>query len=325
MKRILSIDGGGIRGVFPAAFLTSLEADLDQPLSDYFDLISGTSTGGIIALGLALGIPAKDILALYETQGPKIFSQTNTGLQGWLERKARFVKWATWGPKHDSKNLQKALTNTFGDKRLGDANTRLFIPSWHAKSASVYIFKTAHHDRFKSDYKELASDVAMATAAAPTYFREFMTAKGIGLVDGGIWANNPVGYTVAEALSTLGWAPSELQVLSIGCLDEVAHLKDTYGAATIASKLSGLFMAGQSSGSLGLAHTLTGDVGGNDHKAIYRISQPYLSGYYSLDDTTKISELKSRALAEARKEQPSLQKVFFSSTAEPFEPIHLLS
>jgi patatin-like phospholipase/acyl hydrolase len=66
MKRILSIDGGGIRGTFPAAFLASLEADLDRPIGEYFDLIAGTSTGGIIAIGLAMGLPAKDILALYE-------------------------------------------------------------------------------------------------------------------------------------------------------------------------------------------------------------------------------------------------------------------
>lgn len=116
---------------------------------------------------------------------------------------------------------------------------------------SVYIFKTAHHERFKSDYKELARDVAMATAAAPTYFREFVTANGVGLVDGGIWANNPIGFAVAEAISTLGWKPDEIRVLSIGCLDEITHLKDTYGAASIATKLSGLFMAGQSSSSLG--------------------------------------------------------------------------
>ena len=73
--KILSIDGGGIRGVFPAAFLAKLEDHLDAPLASYFDLIAGTSTGGIIAIALGLGLTAKEILKLYEEQGPAIFDQ----------------------------------------------------------------------------------------------------------------------------------------------------------------------------------------------------------------------------------------------------------
>ena len=73
--RILSLDGGGIRGVFPAAFLARLEEHLEQPIGSYFDLIAGTSTGGIIAIGLGLGLAAKDILRLYENRGPAIRSK----------------------------------------------------------------------------------------------------------------------------------------------------------------------------------------------------------------------------------------------------------
>ncbi len=324
MRRILSIDGGGIRGVFPAALLADLEDHLDHPLASYFDLIAGTSTGGIIALGLGLGHTAKEILELYETKGPEIFSQEKSGLCGTVNNFLKNMKWLTWGPKHDSSKLEAALTSVFGNSRLGDASTRLFIPSWHSKMSSVYIFKTAHHERLKSDYKEFARDVAMATAAAPTYFREFITSNDVGLIDGGIWANNPVGFAVAEAISNLKWKPDEIQVLTIGCLDDVMDLKDAYGAATIAPKLSGLFMAGQSSSSLGLAHTLTGDVGGANHKAIYRISQPVISGYFSLDDTLKIGELKSRAKAQARIERPKLEKIFFQDLAEPFDPFYKL-
>jgi patatin-like phospholipase/acyl hydrolase len=79
-RRILSIDGGGIMGTFPAAFLAALEEDLRQPIGGYFDLIAGTSAGGILAIGLALGIPAKRLLQLYEERGPEIFGQT--GLLG---------------------------------------------------------------------------------------------------------------------------------------------------------------------------------------------------------------------------------------------------
>lgn len=322
MKRILSIDGGGIRGTFPAAFLTSLEEGLDRPIADYFDLITGTSTGGIIAIGLAMGLSAKDILALYEKRGPEIFSQQHHGLRGLIERGARKVKWATWGPKYSSDGLEAALKDVFQDRKLGEAKTRLMIPAWHQQMGSVYIFKTAHHERLSTDYKELARDAAMATASAPTYFREYITARDVGLVDGGVWANNPTGIAVAEAIGTLGWEAKELRVLSIGCLEDVVEMRDAYGAARLAPKLAGLFMAGQSHGSNGLAHILTGHVGGSDHKAIYRISQPVPEGFFSLDDTRKIQKLKSRALAQARIDKPNLMKVFFTEPAEPFQPIY---
>lgn len=322
MKRILSIDGGGIRGVFPVAYLARLEEDLDQPLYKYFDLIAGTSTGGIIAIGLAMGLKAQEILELYESRGPEIFSQQREGLCGWVERQIKKIKWFAWGPKYNSDGLQSALTDIFEDQKIGDAKTRLMIPAWHRETGTVYIFKTAHHERLSTDYKDFARDAAMATASAPTYFQEFITARDVGLVDGGIWANNPTGIAVAEGISTLGWSPSEIRVLSIGCLEDSMEMRDAYGAARLAPKLAGLFMAGQSHGSQGLAHILTGDVGGSGHKAIYRISQSVPEGLFSLDDTGKIQKLKDRAFAQVRIDKPNLSAVFFSDTAEPFQPIH---
>jgi patatin-like phospholipase/acyl hydrolase len=322
MKRILSIDGGGIKGVFPAAFLASLEADLKRPIGEYFDLIAGTSTGGIIAIGLAMGLTAKQLLDLYEERGPEIFSQADRSVCGKLKQLARTAKFYAWGPKYTSGALEAALKDVLGDRRLGEAKTRLLIPAWHGQMQSVYIFKTPHHARLKTDYKELARDAAMATAAAPTYFREYITARDVGLVDGGVWANNPTGIAVTEAIGTLGWSAAELQVLSIGCLEEVTKMRDAYGAAGLIPKLAGLFMAGQSHGALGIAHILTGDVGGSDHRAIHRINQPVPEGFYSLDDTGKIKSLKSRAVAQARIEKPKLDPIFFSTTAEPFQPLH---
>jgi patatin-like phospholipase/acyl hydrolase len=169
LKRILTIDGGGIRGTFPAAFLANLEQDLGQPIGRYFDLISGTSTGGIIAIGLALGMRAADILKLYEDKGPAIFAQTSSGIGGWFGRHLRKDRWLFWGPKYSAQPLHDALLGVLGDRKLGDALTRLVIPAWHPQTQGVYIFKTAHHPRLRTDYRELAIDAAMATAAAPTY------------------------------------------------------------------------------------------------------------------------------------------------------------
>ncbi len=269
-----------------------------------------------------MGLKAKEILDLYESRGPEIFSQQHSGWRGWIERNARKVKWMTWGPKYEPDALYTALTEALGNMKIGDAKTRLMVPAWHQQMGSVYIFKTPHHCRLKTDYKEFARDAAMATASAPTYFREFITARDVGLVDGGIWANNPTGIAVAEGIATLGWSPEDIRVLSIGCLENVVEMRDSYGAARLVPKLAGLFMAGQSHGSNGLAHILTGDVGGSNHKAVYRVSQHVPDGFFSLDDTSKIKKLKSRAIAQARIDKPDLERVFFFDAAEAYEPIY---
>lgn len=317
VKRILTIDGGGIRGTFPAAFLANLEQDLGQPIGRYFDLISGTSTGGIIAIGLALGLHAADILKLYEEKGPAIFAQTRGGVAGWLGRHLRNGRWI-FAPKYSAQPLRDALSEVLGDRKLGEAKTRLVIPAWHPQTQGVYIFKTAHHPRLATDYKELAIDAAMATAAAPTYFAQHVTANDVGLVDGGLWANNPTGIAVVEAIAMLGWPADDLRVLSIGCLEDIKVVQESYGAAGIAPQLAGLFMDGQSHGSLGIAKLLTGHE--HDRRAIYRVSQPVPSGFYSLDDTRRIRSLKDRAFAEARIQKPILQSQFFDAPAEEFVP-----
>ena len=98
MKRILSIDGGGIKGVFPAAFLAKLEEEIDGEIWEYFDLITGTSTGGIIAIGLSLGVSASEISDLYQEKGPAIFSQQQSIVPLFGRKALRKVKWITWGP-----------------------------------------------------------------------------------------------------------------------------------------------------------------------------------------------------------------------------------
>ena len=320
VKRILSIDGGGIKGVFPAAFLANLESDLDQPIGRYFDLIAGTSTGGIIALGLAMGMTARELLSLYEEEGPAIFSQDNPGRFEWLRRLGREANWYFNGPKFSSDPLESALVASLGDRRIAEAQTRLLVPSWHPLTQEVYIFKTPHHSRLKTDYKERAVDVALATAAAPTYFKQHYTANEVGLVDGGVWANNPVGLAVVEAVGVLGWPADELQVLSVGCLDDVREYKKAYGAIRFSLDMVDMFMAGQSHGSLGTAHILLGDP--HRRKALHRVSQPVPHGFYKMDDTRRISELKDRAFAEARKQKPIVEKYFLATPAEPFKPLY---
>src|SRR4051794_25977504 len=101
MRRVLSIDGGGLLGAFPASFLSSLEEQLDKPIGSYFDLITGTSTGGIIAIGLAMGLPASKISSLYQTRGAEIFGQHHHWVVNILQRPLRNVGWI-FHSKHSS-------------------------------------------------------------------------------------------------------------------------------------------------------------------------------------------------------------------------------
>lgn len=320
-RRILTIDGGGILGTFPAAFLAGLEKHLDQPIGSYFDLISGTSTGGIIALGLGMGLSAADILQMYEENGPEIFGQQGNSFQNFLANRLRSIRWL-YSRKYSSERLRSTLVNLFGDKRLGDAKHRLVIPAWNAVAQSVYIYKTPHHPRFRTDYKSKIVDAALATSAAPTYFQQHMTEESIGLIDGGIWANNPIAVAVTEAIGVLKWPADELYVLSLGCLDEAYSLPKSAGIGPLASKLVSLFMNGQSHGAMGIAKLLTGHE--HERNAIFRVNHTVSTGRYAMDSTSEIKELRGLGLSYARERFPSLQSVFFNAPAEPFEPLYYL-
>jgi hypothetical protein len=319
--KILSLDGGGIRGVFPAAFLAKLEQHVKAPIGSYFDLIAGTSTGGIIAIGLGLGLSASAILRLYEEQGPAIFDQGHGAMENWLRQLGRGMR-RLFGSKYSSAALQEALVGILGERRLGESRTRLLIPAWHPMLERVYIYKTAHHPRLETDYKGLALDAAMATAAAPTFLKPHLTNEAIELVDGGVWANNPIGAATIEAVGLLNWPAANLKILSIGTTNDVIAPPRWKGKLPMASSLARLFMAGQSHSALGTAKIITGD--GHDRKAIWRIDQVAPAGRYTLDNAARIAEMKDRGFTEAREQLPELRRHFFDVPAADFAPFHQL-
>src|SRR5580693_7660654 len=118
MRRILTIDGGGIKGVFPAALLATLEDEIGAPIADYFDLIAGTSTGGIIAIGLGLGLTAKELLDFYRETGSRIFYRRRFAPMRRLFR-----------AKYTNSALREVLVHAFGERYLGESSKRLLIPS----------------------------------------------------------------------------------------------------------------------------------------------------------------------------------------------------
>lgn len=222
--RILSIDGGGIRGIFPAKFLADMEAELSErgyvhtQIRDHFDLICGTSTGGIIAIALSLGIPAHEIYQLYMGNANKIFGNKR-GFFGQLKNAS-----------YERKELENLIREKFKlpdgtDARLEDCKTPVCIPIYDLMQGKPSVLKSKYHQDFVRDYHIPAYQAALATSAAPTYFNPYCsTYKGASgkdevftnKVDGGVFANNPTLLGIVEAQKAFGKELSELSVLSIG-------------------------------------------------------------------------------------------------------------
>lgn len=178
-------------------------------------MIAGTSTGGIIALALSLGIPASRILALYLDHGAEVFPPVGPRFR-WLKNTSRFL-WGLGHYRYDREPLQRHLRSIFGTVILGAAKRRLCIPSFDGFT-EVYIFKTPHHPDFKKDWQEEMVTVALATAAAPTFFPIYRN-QGRHFGDGGVWANNPAMISLVDTLSCNALVRRQVHILSLGCGD----------------------------------------------------------------------------------------------------------
>ena len=215
--KVLAVDGGGIWGVIPALILAAIEEQTRHPISDMFDLVSGTSTGGIIALGLTKPGPdgkadksANDIVQLYAADGRAIFP--TSFLQG-------LHLGAIRGAKYDPRGLESTLQQHFGDIRLKDALKPVLIPSYDIEKQIPIFFKS---EKAKVDptYDFPMREVVRATSAAPTYFPPTKIETGdplnyYALVDGGLVAGNPALCAYAEAVK-LGKADGGVLMVSLG-------------------------------------------------------------------------------------------------------------
>jgi len=215
--RILSIDGGGIRGMIPALVLAELERLTGRPVSELFDLIAGTSTGGILALGLARPAPdggpafsAAEMVELYEREGGTIFSRS-------IWHRARALGNA-FEEKYPSAPVERVLQRYFGETRLSEARTNLLVTGYDIEERRPFFFKSHNAKKDPAD-DFLMREAARATSAAPTYFEPAKvpaaTPKGYqALVDGGVYANNPAMCAYVEALCK--WSPESIVLLSLG-------------------------------------------------------------------------------------------------------------
>ena len=210
---ILALDGGGIKGVYTAELMRLCEEHFRRPVASVFDMIAGTSTGGIIALGLGLGKSAAEIAAFYHDDGRHIFPP--------LPRHRLMRWWKLWralhGPKLNHGELERALKRRFEDHLLGELKCRLVIPAFMMPKTEIAVFKTDHHEDFRNDHKTLMWKVARATSAAPTYLKGLEHEEsGHIFIDGGVWANNPAMVALVDALTAYDITPDQVQMLSIG-------------------------------------------------------------------------------------------------------------
>lgn len=214
--RILSLSGGGYKGLYTAQFLAGLEAESGAvPLHRRFDLISGTSIGGILALAVSSGrTTMQHVVEFMTTHGTKVFGTKDapTSFLGVvLDLVAHRAK-----PRYDAGPLRDLVATILGtDSYVGDLRQKTIIPAVNVTKGSPQVFKTPHHDTFERDWKTSLIDVAMATSAAPTFF-PLHTIGSERFVDGGMYANSPDEIAVHEAQHFLQKSIDEIEVLSIG-------------------------------------------------------------------------------------------------------------
>ncbi len=198
MKKILSIDGGGIRGIIPASILSEIELITGKPIARIFDLIAGTSTGGMLSLGLNIpddrGAPrnsARSMKELYETKGREIFQKSLwrklSSMSGYIDT------------EYGHKFLEGILDEYLGEHTFSASITKSLVTSYDLENREPFIFRS-WEDRFQDITMK---DAGRATSAAPTYFEPAVLdigGKRHTLIDGGVFLNNPALSAYLEAV-----------------------------------------------------------------------------------------------------------------------------
>jgi len=310
--RILSIDGGGICGILPAAVLAELEQRFlnGRSISGHFDMIAGTSTGGIIALALGAGMTSAAIRDIYVERGGLIFPP-----RGWVARQLlqlrRLVRYG-----YDAKALEDELSRIFHARVFGDTTVRLCIPSFEGRHGEPWIYKTPHHPDYWIDRHEKMVKVGLATAAAPTFFRS-LEHDGYMMVDGGLWANNPIMNAVVDALTCFDLYRGQIQVLSLGCGETQYRVTPQRAAGGLIQwrDVIRAAMRAQSLNALGQAYLLLG----KEH--VMRIDAPDSANPIALDDYLRAKEElpnMARSLVEGAGRE--IERVFLGTPADAYVP-----
>lgn len=212
--RLLALDGGGVRGIVTAVWLQEIARRLDKPLCEYFDIIAGTSTGSILAIGTAMGMDPQYMIDMYLNKASIAFptsriARISSRVLRLLEGKGFSV------PKYDDAGLNKLLKDVLGeDTKFGDLKSKVLVPTYDVEAAQPRVFKS-----WRKEYADIpAWEIARSSSAAPTFLpahKLFTLGRDHYLVDGGLVANNPSMCVVAEALR-LGAKQDDITLVSLG-------------------------------------------------------------------------------------------------------------
>jgi len=287
LYRILSFDGGGIRGLLSTVLLRRLidESNVSDLIAQA-DLFAGTSTGGLIALGLAADVPLDEIETLYIEEGPQIFSEN-------FFDQIRDVG-NLLGPQYSNTELKRVLDGIFGDRRLGDLRHRVMVPAFEldnfrdkrAGEPRRWKAKIFHNlPNREADKDRLLRDVALYTCSAPTYFP-----VADGFIDGGVFANNPSLCAIAQALDRR-WRNhphlGDIRLLSIGSGQRIAFLPGNdhhWGVVQWGAKIIPILMEGSQETTHFQCSQLLAE-------AQYCRIQPIFEEDYRMDSVNRIPEI----------------------------------
>ena len=219
--RILSLDGGGLRGIIPVLILKRIEEITGKKIYELFDCIVGTSTGGIIAAGLTATKDGKNphldldtLYKLYTTEGSTIFPQPKNIIQKW----SKGIK-SIFNPKYSPEGLDGLLSQYFGELTIKNTLKPIIVTSYDLKSNEIIMFKTRNAEWSEERFDVKLKDVCRATSAAPTYLPSYemkFDGKNRVLVDGGVYINNPVLAAVSDVIKNCDIKLSDIECLSLG-------------------------------------------------------------------------------------------------------------
>lgn len=297
--QILALSGGGFLGLYAAKALACLEARAGRPLGRSFDLICGTSIGGIMALGLGAEVPAETLLAAFEAKGEEIFSgrpkPPSRGLGAMWDLGRSAVK-----PKYSGVALRETIVSLLGDQLLSASRHRLLIPAVNMTKGHIQMFKTGHRESYVTDHRRKMVDIGMATAAAPTYFPLAEIGDAL-FADGGLFANAPDLCGMHEATCFLGQPATDVHILSIGTTTSqfsLAHDSGVeFGGAQWLS--GGRLFATMISAQQQLARAMLSQQMGDRYLRIDSSPSPEQQSALGLDVATPAAQRTLRGLAEA--------------------------
>jgi uncharacterized protein len=305
-RRILTLDGGGIRGLISAIWLEDLQRRLlfagKGQVREHFDLIVGSSTGALVAAGLASGVQPTELTALYQHFGDDVFPGAAERL--WSRVTRTFTQGLS-APRYSPKGLEAVLKRVFGMRVLGDAAPRLMTIAYDTISRSPLFFKS-----FKPEHHAIPLwEVCRAATAAPTYFPAHVTViegERRALIDGGVVANNPTACAIAEAVRLNQDSRLDgLVVLSIGTGQTTrpisAHSATTWGAVEWAIPIIDVLF----DGSADSVHYIADQLLANGH--YIRLQAPLLRGYDDFDNVDATNLLGLRKTAEDYLARPETQ------------------